>query len=295
MRIPNRLRKHAIDRDYMARPMNKTYLSFMQRMMDGLMSGVKENSDQIRAYLAVNYPTLSQQKRLRETKALSESDRLFFMNLFSKYGMEREAQEFVREIANVNIDNYNKAAQFALSKLKLTNVRFSLTNPYLITKLEKRAETFPASSKVAFQDSVTTIQERFIEQGLAPYDSKFFRDIQNDLGYLYEYEAIRYARSETGHVQSAAQFDLYEKNGVEGKEWTTATFGVRPTHQDVVIFGTKRKYGRMDETFNVGGHEAQYPLDSSLPAKEFCNCRCDIMPYFFNDEFTVPRQVWNGS
>lgn len=294
MKIPNRLRKQTIDREIMARAMRKVYLSFTEKMMDRLMQAVKENADIIRAYMAVKYPT-ELQKRIA-MKALSESDRAFFLGLFNRYGMEQEAREFTQEVASVNIDNYNKAAQFALSKLKLTNVRFSLTNPYLISRLEQRAETFPASSKVAFQDSVRTIQERFIEQGLAPYDSKFFRDIQRDLGYLFEYEAIRYARSETGHVQSAAQFDLYEKNGVEGKEWTTATFGVRPTHQDVeALDNPGKKYTRMDGLFKVGDWTAQYPLDSSLGPEEFCNCRCDIMPYFFDDEFTVPRHVWTGS
>jgi hypothetical protein len=267
-------------------------------MLDKLMIGVREiaESGHARTWVGLNYPTQTQKAMiLDKRKALSEADKNFFLRLFSRYDMYNEAQEFRREIDKDNIRSYDRASQFALEKLKLTNIKFNLTNPFLISTLEARSATFPESSKVTFENSIQTIQERFIEQGLAPYDSKFFRDIQRDLGYQHEYEAIRYARSETGHVQSVAQNELYKRNGVEGKEWVTATFGVRDTHKDVYALDTGKKYTGINGLFQVGEWTAQYPLDSSLGPEEFCNCRCDVLPYFFHGVYETPSSIWSGS
>lgn len=60
---------------------------------------------------------------------------------------------------------------------------------------------------------------------------------------------------------------------VFGKRWGNQEDGrVRPTHKAAggQIVG-------VEEKFNVGGYEAEYPCDPSLPASERCGCRCFVV------------------
>jgi hypothetical protein len=266
--------------------MNRALSKYYAKYFDELFRIIRtpEFNEQMRFWVTINrYGKL--EKKL--TPGEAQNIAAFLGNYMSIY---QDADDYARTVLSaINKDTYERACEFALQKIGVQRgINFNLTNRELIDDLNNRAMTFPRSSKAVFTNAMNTIERRYIEQGTAPYDQSFVRQLQRDLGYQYEYEAVRFARSETGHIQSAGQYEVYQRNGVEGKEWITATFGVRPTHQEL---NHERK--RMNEDFLVGGNPASYPMDSRLPPEEFCNCRCDIIPYYFED-YGLPQEIWAG-
>jgi uncharacterized protein with gpF-like domain len=74
---------------------------------------------------------------------------------------------------------------------------------------------------------------------------------------------------------NAGQFEVYKGEGVTKKQFlATQDDRTRDSHAiaDGQIVG-------IDEPFNVGGEELQYPGDPSGSADNLCNCRCTVLPY----------------
>lgn len=284
-RIIQTKRRKLLNRDLESRQMNRSIAEYYGKYFKELFRIIEtpEFNYQMRLWVSINRPGV--QKKLTSGEAQNIAS---FLGNF--IGVFQDADDYARTVLSaVNQDTYERACQFALQKIGVSNaIRFDLKNWELIDDLNNRAMTFPKSSKVTFTNAMNTIERYYIERGNAPYNSAFVRQLQRDLGYQYEWEATRFARTETGHIQSAGQFEVYKRNGVQGKEWITATFGVRPTHQEM-----NRVRVRMDEDFDVNGNPAAYPMDWRLPPEESCNCRCDIIPYYFED-YGLPNEIWAG-
>lgn len=96
------------------------------------------------------------------------------------------------------------------------------------------------------------------------------------------YRAEMIARTETIRAMNAGSMHLFEDWGCKKKEWSAANDGrTRTSH--------KRADGQVvaiDESFNVGGYEMDYPGDAShgAPGKEFINCRCAVLPVIEDED-----------
>lgn len=93
-----------------------------------------------------------------------------------------------------------------------------------------------------------------------------------DTGIFNEKRALMLARTLTGTAANLGQFKGAALGGANQKTWITAGFEVRKTHQ--ALDGVTIP---IDESFNVGGEKADFPLELRLSPKERCNCRCTLV------------------
>jgi SPP1 gp7 family putative phage head morphogenesis protein len=88
------------------------------------------------------------------------------------------------------------------------------------------------------------------------------------------YRANMIARTETASTVNAGSYATYKTEGIEKKEWIAVQDDrTRDDHSDAdgQIVG-------VDEAFDVGGEELDYPGDPSGDAGNIINCRCTIAP-----------------
>lgn len=264
---PKIRRTEKLNRDIVGKKIKSVTLNFWEQFNEAMFRKVLNNPNEIR--------TLVRNGSKDFMKAIG-------MPEFQKLKYDDIQKRLLAEYTAV----FNKSGQFAAKKIGL-HINFKLTNKNLITTLNQRTETFPESSKVHFETTMNIIEQYFIKQGEAPYSKKFMASIQKAVGDYTEAEAVRYTRTETGIIMTDAEYRTYKENGVTGKQWLTAILNVRPTHAAL-----KNKIIPIDETFDVGGNPAKHPMDSSLPAGEIINCRCDIAPVFIGKR--NKSKEWSG-
>lgn len=113
-------------------------------------------------------------------------------------------------------------------------------------------------------------------------------DIANDLNdeffdqRLRDWKAEQLARDNTIAPSNAGAHTAHqEAEGVVAEQWVaTGDDRTRETHADA-----HGQVVAVDNTFVVGGYEAEHPGDTSLPVGEFTHCRCTVVPVFA-DELT---------
>lgn len=300
MRISNSQRRRRLDRDRVSRPMFLEIENFYAKGDDQLIAFLSdEKLKQIRNYLSLHYPTAKARtleiEKIRSVKKIDPKDFDFFMSLLSEFDYFLRANEVVNDALKEDArEAFETAARFSMSKIGIAH-SFKLTNPNILQALENRIATFPAESTRRFQDAVEIITQRFIEQGRAPYDSRFIRDLRNDLGYDSRYAAERFARTETGVITTDAQYQSYNKLNVDLKEWmhSGAIVGARNSHREL----GRKKAIPLSENFNwsdsTGSYSAPHPLHWSLPASQVVNCKCDFAPAF-KEDYVPPDKIWRG-
>jgi uncharacterized protein with gpF-like domain len=99
-----------------------------------------------------------------------------------------------------------------------------------------------------------------------------------DLAFLTQrlpaYRTELIARTETVAASNFASHTLHTAWGVQSRSWL-ATQDDRTRDSHAVMDGVSKPIG---QKFSVGGHEADYPGDPSLPIEERANCRCATIP-----------------
>ncbi len=107
-----------------------------------------------------------------------------------------------------------------------------------------------------------------LKEGWSPSD---IQQALLDSGVFGEPRALMLSRTITGNAANLGQWIGASQTGATHKSWLNSGFEVRETHvavNNVTI--------PIDETFEVGGHSARYPLDNNLPPEERINCRCTL-------------------
>lgn len=279
-------RRRRLDRERLAKPLVNEIRKFYDAETEKLIEFLEPHFALIQSYFVSRYP-LEAMRRAQEVKGISPADFDFLMRILQTFGQFADSNEFASTVIDMRLrDSYEAAARFALEKLGYNRVAFNLRNPNLLESIRSRALSFPESASVRFDQSIDTLVNHFVDQGRAPYDSRFLRDIMDELGYDNRAAALRFAQTETGIITNQANYQSYQKMEVERKEWLTAIRNVRPTHaalSGIVI--------DMDDKFDVGGNPASYPQDPSLPPEELINCRCDMAPIIERDP---DRPAWTG-
>lgn len=111
-------------------------------------------------------------------------------------------------------------------------------------------------------------------------------DVANDLndeffdGRLRDWRAEQLARDNTIAPSNRGSHSAHlEADSVVGEEWlATSDDRTRDTHDEA-----DGQVVAVDNTFIVGGFEAEHPGDPSLPVGEFTQCRCTVVPVFADD------------
>lgn len=284
-----RLRR--LDRNRLAKPIETNIANYFAEGDDKLLEFLTPKLDEIRAYFTDKYPVkLMREKALKMSK-IDPADFETLMRFLSGFDYYESADEFAkRAIKPQLISSFEQAARFALGKLGVVVTSFDLRNPNLLDALQERVDLFPSTAKVRIESAVNSLTNHFIEQGQAPYNPSFLREIRDDLGYQSNYEAQRFAQTETGVITSKANHASFEKMGVKKKEWLIGIRNVRATHRAVRLYQPVIDF---DKKWHVGDGWADHPMDMSLPKEEVINCHCDMAPVI-DESYNIPDRPWTG-
>ena len=174
----------------------------------------------------------------------------------------------------------------ALQRMGLS-LAFHLKDPKIIKELASRGLKITGGiTKKTVKDFQGRMYKSYMEQGLSPYDVK--KQIKGLFSETYRNRSMTIARTETLVASSTAQFKTYLENDVKKKQWFSIVDPqTRPSH--VVVDGQTRG---INEAFDVSGVPMMHPGDSSAPAHEIVNCRCDMLAIV--TEKINPLEAWTG-
>ena len=223
-------------------------------------------------------------------KALKPEDKQFVASLLANFSyfdnVDKEAQTI---ISGTSVDTFESAAKFALGQIGVGSPDFELKNDAIREKLLSRSDAAIFATRSHIDSVFGTIVDQFYELGEHPYSSDFVQQLRSDLGVKTEFEAKRFALTETGIASELAQVETYRRNGVQEKRWNITGVNTRPTHADL----SGAEIGIADK-FDVGGSAADHPLDPTLPPEELVNCHCWISPVVSDDFQLDPSNIWEG-
>jgi len=223
-------------------------------------------------------------------KSLSDADRAMLAELLSQFGYFDDVQARAEVIiAATSFPTFEEAAKFALAQLGITAADFALRNEAVKEVLLSRIDAAVFATRHHIDRAMDTIVTQFHELGRNPHDPRFIRELRKDLGVETDWEAQRFAVTETGISSQVAQAETYRRSGVETKVWNVLGRNTRPSH--AALAGVEIG---IDEQFDVGGYPADRPCDPSLSPGELINCQCWLTPGVDDDFEVDPGNVWEG-
>ena len=278
--------RRTFNREKASVPLRRETLAFWSGLDDRLFAWLDENE----GWATIARHTGTAVQKAEFGKALSEQDKRFIAELFLRFGGYLNAEEVARRILEAtSIPTYEAAGQFALGQIGVANAVFELRNETIRDRILNRAQTLNYASTRHGSDTLETIVRNFYDLGRNPYDANFVRELKHTIQVKTEWEARRFALTETGIVAEIAQHDTFRRNGVGRKRWNIRGINTRPDHQD--LEGVEVM---ISESFDVGGSMAEHPLDPDLPPDQLVNCRCYLTPVV-DETFEIdPRRVWEG-
>ncbi len=223
-------------------------------------------------------------------KALAPEDKQFLANLLANFSyfddVDKEAKTIIE---GTSIDTFESAAKFALGQIGVGSPDFELKNDAIREKLLDRTDAAIFATRSHIDSIFGTIVDQFYELGQHPYSSDFVDQLRSDLGVKTDFEAKRFALTETGIASELAQVETYRRNGVQEKRWNITGINTRPSHAE--LSGAEIDIA---DKFDVGGSPADHPLDPTLPADELVNCHCWVSPVVSDDFQLDPSNIWEG-
>jgi hypothetical protein len=225
------------------------------------------------------------------SKTLSDADRQFIANLLVNFSYFSDVDKMATTIMEAtSIDTFEDAAKFAMQQIGIGSPNFELKNTQIREALLARTDDAIFATKSQIDSTFDTIINQFYELGRNPYNQTFIDELRQTLNVKTDWEAKRFALTETGIAAEMGAHQSYRRNGVQEKRWNITGANTRETHAELsgVEIG-------IDETFDVGGSPAQHPLDPQLPAEELVNCHCWESPVVNNDFKLDPSRIWEGA
>lgn len=154
------------------------------------------------------------------------------------------------------------------------DVAFKTLSPRTLKWIDDWSADLANLMNLSTYDSVHDV----LQNGLR--DGKSMQKVIRELEQLPEFtplRARRTAQTEMLTANSRSQWEAYNQSpSVTGKKWKhSGGRGITPRPNHVFYSGT---VVGVDENFNIGGQECQYPRDPMLSAKERVNCHCTMGP-----------------
>ncbi|MFQ5841062.1 MAG: phage portal protein [Thermodesulfobacteriota bacterium] len=147
---------------------------------------------------------------------------------------------------------------------------FDVSHPEAVAWLDKKVPKI--------KDIVETVKKRIMKQVITGIeDGETIDQIADRIKGEYKMTANRartIARTETGGAFNAGEEMTFRNNGIEKKEWLTAKFEVRESHDSM-----DGQIVKINDKFRTGaGNYLLYPGDPEGPAADIINCRCALLP-----------------
>lgn len=267
----------------------------VERLLKAIDAIVKEEADELKDSLS-EFPEVDKtveyiedfEKKLAK---LLRTQKKHFVDGFNKSVTKEEDPEKLREILNRLMDSDEFAEELvpiAESFLTMTVTELTTATMELIDKdvsfkiLSKRttdwisswseqlAELMKLSTHSEIEAALTTVIEN--GEGI-PEAVKALKDLPG----FNRKRARATAITEILTASSHSQWEAYKQSpAVVGKKWKhSGSKKNKPRPDHVKLDGT---VVGVDEAFDVGGEEAQYPRDPSLSTKQRVNCHCAMGP-----------------
>ena len=159
--------------------------------------------------------------------------------------------------------------------IDLDDIATELPEWFLQAAYERLSETFEQEYWAGMNDTPKDQIEGALQAGVR--DGLSTREVAKLIGEEAPeragWRATNAARTETGNMLNAGHHagieQLQEDTGLKmGTEWLSVC-GSTSREEHCALDGTTAP---LDETFNVGGYEARWPGDESLPPEQRCNC-----------------------
>jgi HK97 family phage portal protein len=184
---------------------------------------------------------------------------------FSKAEWRRKFREAIRPVLKEIVQ---EAGDEALSDLGLA-LKFKLVNPSVRRFLERRAQRFAEQVNETTWTMLKTGLSDLIEKGGGLMDQ--MKLVDEIMAERIRSSAEVIARTETiGALNGGTNEAWKQSEVVEGKEWiATLDDRVRDAHQEAhgQVVG-------LDESFDVGGEQLEFPGADGGSAENVINCRC---------------------
>jgi SPP1 gp7 family putative phage head morphogenesis protein len=167
---------------------------------------------------------------------------------------------------------------------KAAEVALQLAGKQMLEELSKDdVFTMPPAKALAFladrenklsdiADDVHRQIEESLQEGLLKGESmsKLADRVRGEFNEMGKARATRIAMTETAAAYGTAREAAMVQAGVQFKIWlTSGNDNVRATHA-----AAQGQVRRVDEAFDVGGAQLQFPGDPDGPAEEIINCHC---------------------
>jgi hypothetical protein len=241
------------------------------------------------ARIAEHTGAVAKSDRFEVAKSLSPADKKLIAELIAKVGFFENAQAMAEAITKATaLDTFEQASKFALGQLGVTST-FELRNERVRDRILNRAQTLTYSSQRHGEATLETIVRNFYDLGRNPYNDAFLKDLKKTIGVQTDFEARRFALTETAIVSEMATHETWKRNGVGRKRWNATGVNTRESH--IALAGAEVA---MDKSFVVGESRGDHPCDPSLPPDEIVNCHCWLTPVI-DDSFEIdPQAIWEG-
>jgi hypothetical protein len=283
----NRVRR--FNRARAMRPLKKQMAGYWDGGLDALFSYMSKHDAWEKLQRHIQIAVAAEQF----SKAMSDADRKFLADLlagfdyFNATDVEKKAAAI---IAATSVDTFEEGAKFALRQIGIVSPNFELKNEAIRERLLSRSEAAIFSTRSFMDECFQTITANFYELGRHPYNQESLDELRSILGYKADWEAKRFALTETGIAAELAQVETYRRNAVGAKQWNILDMNTRPDHLELA-----GAIVAIDQKFNCGGFAADHPLDPNLPPHELCNCHCWLSPVLDENFEIDPANVWEGA
>ncbi|HZL56712.1 MAG TPA: hypothetical protein VFC21_06515, partial [Bryobacteraceae bacterium] len=146
-------------------------------------------------------------------KSLSDSDRTFLANLLTNFSFFGDVDKQSKTIIEAtSMDTFQEAAKFALGQIGIGSSDFELKNEQIRDKLLERAGAAVFATRNHIDSVFGTIVNEFYDLGRNPYNDKFVEALRADLDVKTDWQAKRFALTETGIASELAQVETYRRN-----------------------------------------------------------------------------------
>lgn len=188
-----------------------------------------------------------------------------------------ETDDFEQDMTEASQSFFNESVSTLVASIMDMidkDIQFEILSQRTLDWIESWSADLASLMKLSSHEAIETIFAESIEAG------EGIPKIVSKLKELPEFDRARARKTAITEVltaSSVSQHEAYTQSpAVTGKTWLhsgSRKNSPRPHHVD--LSGTTIA---MDEKFDVGGHAADYPRDTSLPAKERVYCHCALSP-----------------
>lgn len=155
------------------------------------------------------------------------------------------------------------------------DISWEITDPNTVDALEEHGQQAAEQTQERMTGDISeALVEGYQEgHGIDEISDTLQEDVFPD---MQGYETRRVARTEGISSANRGRLSGFQDSSATAKTWMARDDDdTRDSHDEA-----DNQTVPLGETFSVGGHDAMFPGDPSLPVGERANCRCLVLPEF---------------